>query len=256
MRDDFTHWGDSPPKVSCQCITFGRLELLEESVESFLRQDYPGEKELVILNDAPNIKIYFNHDEVVVVNCDKRFDTVGGKRHESIVLSSGRIMIPWDDDDIMLPWRISVAIEEMKNKEYFKPAHLWWWNGGLKEIQKSCAHGLAAYSKTIYSKVGGYGGIQSGQDIDFEARIRSTGLRDAREIDLEKTSYIYRWGTNDYHLSGKGFNNQEFYKELGERISKLGTIERELKPNWKQDYVAMTDAKLLDMGIEREKGER
>jgi len=38
-------------KVSCQCITYDRVELLEEAIESFLRQDYKGEKELVILND-------------------------------------------------------------------------------------------------------------------------------------------------------------------------------------------------------------
>ena len=39
------------PKVSCYCATYGRVSLLEESVHSFLIQDYDGEKELIILND-------------------------------------------------------------------------------------------------------------------------------------------------------------------------------------------------------------
>jgi len=34
-------------------ITYGRVEFLEESLHSFLLQDYPGEKELVIVNDYP-----------------------------------------------------------------------------------------------------------------------------------------------------------------------------------------------------------
>ena len=36
------------PKVSCICPTFARVYLLEEAIESFLRQDYKGEKELII----------------------------------------------------------------------------------------------------------------------------------------------------------------------------------------------------------------
>lgn len=47
-RYDFSHWS-SLPRVSCQCITYGRTTLLDEAVECFLRQDYPGEKELVSL---------------------------------------------------------------------------------------------------------------------------------------------------------------------------------------------------------------
>ena len=44
MRNDL-------PAVSCICLTYGRVALLEEAIESFLRQDYPGVKELVVLND-------------------------------------------------------------------------------------------------------------------------------------------------------------------------------------------------------------
>jgi hypothetical protein len=46
---DFSHW-ESLPRVSCQCITYGRTTLLDEAVESFLRQDYPGEKELEVVS--------------------------------------------------------------------------------------------------------------------------------------------------------------------------------------------------------------
>ena len=39
------------PAVSCICPTYGRPELLEEAIYCFLLQDYPGPKELIVLND-------------------------------------------------------------------------------------------------------------------------------------------------------------------------------------------------------------
>jgi hypothetical protein len=46
-------FGVSLPTVSRICLTFGRPRFLEEAIESFLRQDYPGEAELIVLNDLP-----------------------------------------------------------------------------------------------------------------------------------------------------------------------------------------------------------
>ena len=46
MDYDFSAW-PKLPFVSCQCLTFGRPAMLNEAVECFLRQDYPGPKECV-----------------------------------------------------------------------------------------------------------------------------------------------------------------------------------------------------------------
>ncbi|MCL4258972.1 MAG: glycosyltransferase family 2 protein, partial [Anaerolineales bacterium] len=51
----------APPPVSCICPTYGRVELLEEAIESFLRQDYPGQKELIVLNDYAGQTLHFDH---------------------------------------------------------------------------------------------------------------------------------------------------------------------------------------------------
>ena len=42
---------DGLPGVSCICLTYGRVALLEEAIFSFLQQDYAGVKELIVLND-------------------------------------------------------------------------------------------------------------------------------------------------------------------------------------------------------------
>jgi hypothetical protein len=62
------------PPVSCICLTFGRAHLLEESVYSFLRQDYSGVKELIILNDYNQQILTFDHP--------------GSARRQSSVVSS------------------------------------------------------------------------------------------------------------------------------------------------------------------------
>jgi glycosyltransferase involved in cell wall biosynthesis len=42
----------SLPLISAKCITYGRVNTLEEALHSFLQQDYPGKKELIIVNDG------------------------------------------------------------------------------------------------------------------------------------------------------------------------------------------------------------
>ena len=50
------------PFISCKCITYGRVEFLEESIESFLRQEYLGKKELIIKN-TPFTVDYSRYDD-------------------------------------------------------------------------------------------------------------------------------------------------------------------------------------------------
>ena len=55
------------PSISAKCITYGRVSTLEEAIYSFLQQDYPGEKELVIVNDYPKQKLIFDHPEIKII---------------------------------------------------------------------------------------------------------------------------------------------------------------------------------------------
>ena len=60
------------PFISCKCITYGRTDLLVESLYSFLIQDYPKDKcELVIVNDYPLQKLHYPHPQVKIYNLRK-----------------------------------------------------------------------------------------------------------------------------------------------------------------------------------------
>ena len=90
--------------LSCKCITYGRVNTLQESLQSFLQQDYPADKcELVIVNDYPLQKLIFNHPQVRIFNLDKTFDTIGAKENFATEQCKGDVMLQWDDDDLAMP---------------------------------------------------------------------------------------------------------------------------------------------------------
>src|SRR5690554_1515091 len=79
---------DKEPVVSAIMPTYGRPELVSESVAMFLAQDYPH-KELIILNDCDGQIFRFEHPQVTVINRSNRFATLGEKRNACIELAKG-----------------------------------------------------------------------------------------------------------------------------------------------------------------------
>lgn len=238
-RYDFSHW-PRLPRVSCQCITYGRPHLLNEAVESFLRQDYEGEKELVILNDHPEVLIEESDlPEVRVFNVGRRFHSIGEKRNACCGLCAGEIIFPWDDDDISLPWRISLTLQRMTNLHYLKPDGLWYWANGTISHRKAVAHAMGAWSRGLFDEVGGYPHIQSGQDQAIEALFAKTGRRMVVPCDAGDLFYIYRFpGTGSYHLSASGYGKGlESAEEFVARNVPAGRYA--IRPQWREDYVAL-----------------
>ena len=246
---DFTHWKELP-KVSCQCITYGRPALLNEAVESFLRQDYPGPKELIVLNDHPKILLEdFEDEQVKVINVSQRFRTIGEKRNACCGMCSGEVIFPWDDDDISLPWRISFTLEQMANRHYFKPDRLWYLANGVLTEKKAVAHAMGAWSKSLFDDVGGYPHLQSGQDQAIEDLFRVTSRRDVRPVRAEDINYIYRFpGTGSYHLSAHGFGGGFHQAEaFVQRNVKPGMYR--IVPAWERDYAAMAAEAVNSSGL-------
>lgn len=239
---DLTHW-DKLPSVSCQCITYGRPELLVEAIESFLQQDYAGDKELVILNDQPEVKYSCDAPGVRIINLDHRVETIGEKRNICVSHCKNDIIFPWDDDDISLPHRISFSLQEMKNHHYFKADCFWFMNGATIDPEPShnVAHAMGAFSREIFNELGGYDHIQSGQDLTFENKISQRNLRDIRKLNKNDVYYIYRFGvTRSYHLSAWGYGNG--YDESKKYVdSKKLSGEIKLLPLWRGDYTKLVN---------------
>lgn len=232
--------------ISAQCITYDRAELLSEAIESFLRQDYTGPKEMVILNDCTEQTLVCNHPEVFIINTNRRFRTIGEKRNACIAMCSGDVIFGWDDDDISLPHRITTSLKYKEDKPYFKNTSAWLWqNGTLKDNPVLNTYPtMACWDRAFFEEVNGYAFMQSGQDIELDNRFRKTGKRHCHAIPDEEVYYIYRFGgTQKPHLSSYGYGKG--WIEIGKKeVKDKGVIE--LVPKWNQDYVTLVKEKLHD----------
>jgi glycosyltransferase involved in cell wall biosynthesis len=224
--------------VSCLCLTYGRPRLLEEAIESFLRQTWSGPKELIVLNDHPDQELVFEHRDVVVVNRKARLQSLGDKRNLSVELARYRYLLPWDDDDIHLPWRIEETMQGLRGRHFFKCARVWQSSQGRLDDQVQdddfAYHAAAAYSRHAFEQIGGYTKINGGEDQAFERAIRRgrTTRRYWRivRLPLERVFYLYRRQHGLYHASG--------IDDLGDIRPDVERGACQLRPHWDQDYCA------------------
>ncbi|MBZ5624216.1 MAG: glycosyltransferase family 2 protein [Acidobacteriia bacterium] len=238
------------PPVSCMCLTFARPKrLLEEAVYSFLNQDYPGDKELLILNDFQQQTIAFEHPQVTVVNVPARFRTVGEKRNAAAAMCRHDLVALWDDDDICLPHRLSFSISKYdEKKRFFKPSKAFVLNHGvISGPDAEGYHAACMWHRSLFDEVGGYAHMGSGEDKDIEARFEEVigGGKNYDAIKLCEIYYLYRWsGTQSYHLSGFGRdgsgrsgNDKVMEYALGQlEQGRIQAGEIALVPQWSVDY--------------------
>ena len=242
------------PSISCRCITYGRVKFLEEAIESFIKQDYPGKKELIIVNDYPLQTLKFDHPEVKIYNLDYTFNTLGEKENFAVERCSYDIIALWDDDDIALSNHLSNIAKFWKEN-----THLIQWHRGVfinvPNIVGITGLGNAGmvYSKQIWNKVGGYPLENAGHDMTFMMAIKSNinnhEIIYADPLD-NNVSFFYAWGGRDYHASGMGTDTPDRpniiqrHKEHIEGKRQRGEIptgEIILNPHWEYNYKNLLD---------------
>lgn len=249
------------PAVSCICLTYGRPQVLEEAIYAFLLQDYPGRKELIVLNDYVEQTLRFDHPEVQVINCPKRFYTVGEKMNVAVALASHDLLFVWDDDDIYLPHRLRFSIEHFDPQQgFFKPAQAWvWQHGELGGPVGNLFHVGSCWSRRLFDGVRGYAADGTGYDLVFEERLakRFPGSTKPYPIRAKDIYYIYRWGgTGSYHMSGFGHYKpggnvghdqvETFVRQRARRGEiRQGVIP--LQPHWKSDYQQLVTSYLATL---------
>lgn len=235
--------------ISCKCITYGRVEYIEESIESFLRQEYDGESELVIVNDYPLQKLHYDHPKIRIYNLDKTFETIGEKENYAVSLCKYDTIAVWDDDDMALP-------NHLQNIDKYFPGHdLLHWNKGILLVSNKLeslgclGNSGIVYSKQIWEKVGKHELENAGYDMTFVIKIQNMGGKVARVLPPDnEVSWIYTWGGGSYHMSGLGTDTPDRenviqrhtkYIEDLRRQGKIPTGDIYLNPHWKSDYVDM-----------------
>jgi cellulose synthase/poly-beta-1,6-N-acetylglucosamine synthase-like glycosyltransferase len=228
-------------KISCICPTYGRSPshqwLLEESIESFLKQDYP-DKELIVFNDSPGQELCCDAAGVVVINLPTRFRSLGEKYNAAIRIADGDMISPWEDDDIMLPWRLTASRHSLGNADYYNPFGYWLLDGGGLHTDHpiGVSHSCSIFTRKAFDLTGGYPHISGAQDQGFHGRL--TGHPDVRCVKANPLTprewyYIYRWGISPIHLSSR-LPHDSWYEEIGRNALEPGQYT--LRPHWRSDY--------------------
>jgi glycosyltransferase involved in cell wall biosynthesis len=237
-------------RVSCLMPTFGRghcRHLVEEAVYSFLVQDYP-DKELIILNDTPGLRLHYGGDSRVrVINQNFRFATLSTKLQAMIPRATGDVLCRWDDDDISLPWRLSLSLERLRatGGEEWHPDAYWYWPIGdrlYRNVGHGNSHITSVWTRAALAKIGGYpAGLSGNEDQAFNTKLLEAGLFNEEAIDTENIFYLYRWGVSEHHLSGAKADAmggcQDHYNRIGERPQVGGEVH--LEPRWLENYAAV-----------------
>ncbi len=244
--------------VSCICPTYGRpprhQHLLEEAIESFIRQDWP-EKELIVVNDCPEqmLELKDPRPDVRIVNMPYRLPSLGDKYNAAVKASYGKYICSWDDDDISLSRRLSFSVEQIGDCHYHNPRRYWFLDGaGLHhEHPSGYAHNASMYSVAAWKTVGGYRAVSGCQDAYMDRALRELGpIVETPELPPSKWSYIYRWGVSPCHLSAFPDANREsktYYDNMTKRETKPGKYV--LRPHYDQDYEAMCRDHICEHGL-------
>ena len=240
------------PRVSAICLTYNmedRAQVLNEAVESFLRQTWPN-KELIIVNDDPNLALEFDHPQVTILQFDTRFATLGEKYNAGCFYATGEILCSWDDDDISLPWRMKQAVDKLKDSDYWNPKAYWYANAYtiVHEYKKNYHHNASAFRKSAWESVGQYKHLNGSQDAALDGTLSALTRTVIGSGNLEETAYIYRWNDGLQHISGGDMDANY------ERNGQLNSVEKHLiEPQWQKDYIAITRKLILVKVIDRNK---
>ena len=233
-------WLPMPPAVTCICATQGRVELLEEAIHSFLRQDYPGAKELLVLNDTEGQTLVYDHPEVQVVNVPRRFHSAAEKLKAAVGLASHDLIFPWPEDDVCLPHRLSFTVAHLAPETVFwKADKVWLWNGdelgGPEPEAPSWRHALwrqLLAARNVRQSAGlPHAGTDDAGGFEALCAGEGPGAVHLQAVEPEEVYSIRR---------GEAGNGHE---HAGRRHGiPRGSIQ--LRPRWRRDYGALVQEHL------------
>lgn len=242
------------PKLACLCPTYARPRLLEQAIESYLRQDYPRDRvELIVLDDAGQY-VSQKHDAPKrwqIVSTTQRFRTLGEKRNATAALVSDDVeaYVVWDDDDIYLPWTLKAHAAALAKRPWSLPSRVLIERSGHSPLASKESGGLFhsgwAFSRKLFADVGGYPFMQSGQDQALAGRFR----RGRSDVELTadpvalgfEPFLVYRWATTgSWHLSA--LDRRRGYERLAAERRQGPPVET-IHPHWPRDYTAALPSK-------------
>lgn len=233
--------------VCAICPTFNRPELLSRAIRSFEKQTYDN-RYLIIVDDLGQ---YENQagDRWELISIPRRFLTLGEKRNFAAALAPRDTWAyaVWDDDDLYMPWHLEAVAKALSKGLLVQPRHaVDYWNGRWVVVETFnkrraarprhpssnffCYHGCWGYTRELFKEVGGYRPCYADDDIDFQHRLISMGVKSVGFCAEHPPSYFYN-RNHTVRISELGKNEQGYWTTMCDAIaSYVGKV-----PKWLDD---------------------
>jgi glycosyltransferase involved in cell wall biosynthesis len=218
--------------VSVLTITYKRHHLLEEAIESFLKQG-SGPYEMVIINDNPDVDYVFIHPNIRIINHKERFPSIAAKLEWGYKQCKHNYIYRLDDDDLLAPLALRTVREDILNNPgfdiYRSKGHYWFTDNKYIKIGDSINNGNV-YTKEYLDNI-------KFPDKSGDEDVYITFGHNARiYTSKEDPTMIYRWGMSTLHISGLGIQPNEVVLAKADQVldKTKGTIH--LVPHFKKKY--------------------
>lgn len=235
---------DRYPAITCVCPTHGRAHIIGEAVEAFERQDYPGELELLIVNDCPEQPLACTRPGVRVVNLPKWIENFSAKMNRTMEQVRTPWTAVWEDDDLSLPHRLAYSMDRIRHDgcRAFRQCRAWYFDHNIQETRpRNLFWGSAVFQTACWEQMGG-AALDAPMDQSAWARLEAGFPHLVDDPAPADTHFIYRWGGLAVsHWSGVGGSPADMGLAFRSRTlahPKFRSGLQTIVPGWSRDYEA------------------
>lgn len=218
------------PLISCIMPTAGRANMVRQSMQFFMQQDYPNTELIIVYNkptDLPDewygMSVADFPSNIKLVQAITK--VTGAKRNEACRYAEGQIIAHWDDDDIYNNDRLTIQaipilngqadITGLQNFVFFDAATSKSWQPSrikFSKLYEGNVHGGSlVYNAEIWHRVAKYSNLIVGEDAAFLKKA----LKNLPNLRLQAvnggSSFVYvRHNKNAWHIENELFKTTEW----------------------------------------------
>lgn len=218
--------------ISVLTITYKRHHLLEEAIESFLRQPCT-DCEMVVVNDNPEVDYIYEHERVKIINCKERFPSIASKLEWGYKQCKHDYIYRLDDDDLLAPWALeNVKADILANPgfEIYRSSGMYFFVNNEFQKEDSNINNGNIYTKAYLDRIK-FPDKSGDEDMYITFRNDAT----IYESSLKHTM-LYRWGMATLHISGMGIQPNEVVLAKADEMLDNTTGEIKLNPHFDENY--------------------
>ena len=219
--------------ISVLTLTYKRHHLLEEAIESFLKQETTHPIEMVIINDNAEVDYVFDHPNVRVINHKERFPSISAKIEWGYKQCKYDYIYRLDDDDLLAPWGLKNTEKDIlahPGYDIYRSKGMYFFVNNIFESENSNINNGNVYTKAYLDRIK-FPDKSGDEDADITFHHNGTIYESTLIFTM-----IYRWGMQTLHISGMGQKPSEVIFAQADRVLDNTTGIIELHPKFLNNY--------------------